>query len=124
MVSVLIPCFNEEKVIVASVTRILHSDWKRLEVLVLDDGSTDATAAKVREAFGDDPRVTLLSFENGGKARALNRGLEHASGEVVVALDADTLFPPDTMPAPGALVRRSEGSARWPATPSSATAST
>jgi cellulose synthase/poly-beta-1,6-N-acetylglucosamine synthase-like glycosyltransferase/peptidoglycan/xylan/chitin deacetylase (PgdA/CDA1 family) len=97
-VSVLIPCFNEEKVIVASVTRILHSDWKRLEVLILDDGSTDGTAAKVREAFAGDPRVTLLSFENGGKARALNRGLAQVSGEVVVALDADTLFPPDTIP--------------------------
>jgi cellulose synthase/poly-beta-1,6-N-acetylglucosamine synthase-like glycosyltransferase len=98
VVSVLIPCFNEEKVIVASVTRILHSDWKRLEVLVLDDGSGDATAAKVREAFGDDPRVELLTFENGGKARALNRGMVLAKGDVVVALDADTLFPPDTIP--------------------------
>jgi peptidoglycan-N-acetylglucosamine deacetylase len=98
LVSVLIPCFNEEKVIVASVARILHSNWRRLEVLVLDDGSSDATAARVREAFGDEPRVRLMSFENGGKARALNRGLAHASGDVVVALDADTLFPPDTLP--------------------------
>jgi cellulose synthase/poly-beta-1,6-N-acetylglucosamine synthase-like glycosyltransferase/spore germination protein YaaH/peptidoglycan/xylan/chitin deacetylase (PgdA/CDA1 family) len=98
MVSVLIPCFNEEKVIVASVARILHSNWNKLEVVVLDDGSTDATAERVREAFGDDPRVTLLQFENGGKARALNRGLTRATGEVVVALDADTLFPPDTLP--------------------------
>lgn len=98
MVSVLIPCFNEEKVIVASVARILHSNWKKLEVLVLDDGSADNTAQKVREAYGDEPRVTLLSFENGGKARALNRGLLQAKGEIVVALDADTLFPPDTIP--------------------------
>jgi cellulose synthase/poly-beta-1,6-N-acetylglucosamine synthase-like glycosyltransferase/spore germination protein YaaH/peptidoglycan/xylan/chitin deacetylase (PgdA/CDA1 family) len=98
LVSVLIPCFNEEKVIVASVARILHSHWKRLEVIVLDDGSSDGTAARVREAFGDEPRVTLLSFENGGKARALNRGLAKARGDVVVALDADTLFPPDTLP--------------------------
>ena len=97
-VSVLIPCFNEEKVIVASVTRILHSAWPRLEVVVLDDGSSDATVAKVREAFADEPRVTLLTFENGGKAKALNRGLEVVSGEIVVALDADTLFPPDTVP--------------------------
>jgi cellulose synthase/poly-beta-1,6-N-acetylglucosamine synthase-like glycosyltransferase/spore germination protein YaaH/peptidoglycan/xylan/chitin deacetylase (PgdA/CDA1 family) len=98
VVSVLIPCFNEEKVIVASVARVLHSNWTKLEVLVLDDGSTDATAAKVREAFADEPRVTLLSFENGGKARALNRGLAQVKGEIVVALDADTLFPPDTIP--------------------------
>jgi cellulose synthase/poly-beta-1,6-N-acetylglucosamine synthase-like glycosyltransferase len=97
LVSVLIPCFNEEKVIVASVARILHSNWTKLEVLVLDDGSTDATAAKVREAFADEPRVRLMTFANGGKARALNQGLANSSGEVIVALDADTLFPPDTV---------------------------
>ena len=98
LVSVLIPCFNEEKVIVASVERILSSHWTRLEVLVIDDGSTDGTAAAVRAAFGSEPRVSLLTFENGGKARALNRGMALAKGEIVVALDADTLFPPDTLP--------------------------
>lgn len=97
LVSVLIPCFNEEKVIAASVARILQSDWKNLEVLVLDDGSKDRTAQQVLEHFADDPRVTLLSFENGGKARAVNRGLAVARGEYVVALDADTLFPPETI---------------------------
>lgn len=97
LVSVLIPCFNEEKVIAASIARILESDWKNLEVLVLDDGSKDRTADEVRDHFADDPRVTLLSFENGGKARAVNRGLAVAKGEFVVALDADTLFPPETI---------------------------
>lgn len=96
-VSVLIPCFNEEKVVVASVERILGSDWPDLEVLVLDDGSTDGTAARVAEAFPDHPRVRLLTFPNGGKARALNRGLALASGEVIVALDADTQFAPDAV---------------------------
>ncbi|MBO9710146.1 MAG: glycosyltransferase [Caulobacter sp.] len=102
LVSVLIPCFNEEKVIAASVARILESDWKNIEVLVLDDGSKDNTAQEVRRAHGHDPRVTLLSFENAGKARAVNRGLAVARGEFVVALDADTLFPPKTI---GRLVR-------------------
>lgn len=97
LISVLIPCFNEEKVIEASVRRILASDWSNIEVLVLDDGSRDATSEIVRAAFADEPRVTLMTFENGGKARALNRGLVEASGEIVVALDADTLFPPDTL---------------------------
>jgi len=59
--------------------------------------SADATAAKVREAFAGEPRVTLMTFANGGKARALNRGLAVAQGEIIVALDADTLFPPDTV---------------------------
>ncbi|MBO9560467.1 MAG: glycosyltransferase [Caulobacter sp.] len=102
LVSVLIPCFNEEKVIAASVARILESEWKNIEVLVLDDGSKDNTADEVRRAHGNDPRVTLLSFENGGKARAVNRGLAVAKGDYVVALDADTLFPPKTI---GRLVR-------------------
>ena len=96
-VSVLIPCLNEERVVVASVERILRSDWPDLEVLVLDDGSTDGTAARVAEAFPDHPRVRLLTFTNGGKARALNRGLALASGEVIVALDADTQFAPDAV---------------------------
>jgi cellulose synthase/poly-beta-1,6-N-acetylglucosamine synthase-like glycosyltransferase len=98
-VSVLIPCFNEEKVIAASVRRILASAWPNLEVMVLDDGSSDDTAKVVAEAFAGEPRVRLRRFENGGKARALNRGLAEAKGEIIVALDADTLFPPDTIPA-------------------------
>ena len=97
LISVLIPCFNEEKVIESSVRRILASNWARLEVLVLDDGSSDHTAEVVRKAFAGEPRVTLMAFENGGKARALNRGLTKARGDVVVALDADTLFPSDTL---------------------------
>ena len=97
LISVLIPCFNEEKVIESSVRRILASNWAKIEILVLDDGSSDHTAEVVRKAFSDEPRVTLMSFENGGKARALNRGLAKAHGDVVVALDADTLFPSDTL---------------------------
>jgi cellulose synthase/poly-beta-1,6-N-acetylglucosamine synthase-like glycosyltransferase/peptidoglycan/xylan/chitin deacetylase (PgdA/CDA1 family)/spore germination protein YaaH len=97
LVSVLIPCFNEEKVIVSSTTRILESSWKNIEVLILDDGSSDGTAAEVERAFADDPRVRLLRFENGGKARALNRGLAATRGSVIVALDADTLFPKETI---------------------------
>ncbi|MBW8816522.1 MAG: glycosyltransferase [Caulobacterales bacterium] len=98
LISVLIPCFNEEKVIESSVRRILASEWKNLEILVLDDGSSDRTSEVVGKAFAGEPRVTLMTFENGGKARALNRGLAKASGDIVVALDADTLFPPDTLP--------------------------
>jgi cellulose synthase/poly-beta-1,6-N-acetylglucosamine synthase-like glycosyltransferase/peptidoglycan/xylan/chitin deacetylase (PgdA/CDA1 family)/spore germination protein YaaH len=102
LVSVLIPCFNEEKVIVSSAARILQSDWTNIEVLVLDDGSTDDTAGEVERAFGDDPRVRLMRFANGGKAEALNKGLAVAKGDIVVALDADTLFPAATI---GRLVR-------------------
>jgi GT2 family glycosyltransferase len=97
MVSVLIPCFNEEKVIVSSVRQILASHWRHLEVIVLDDGSKDRTAAEVEAAFAGHPQVRLLSFANGGKARALNRGLLEARGDIIVALDADTLFAPEAL---------------------------
>jgi cellulose synthase/poly-beta-1,6-N-acetylglucosamine synthase-like glycosyltransferase/spore germination protein YaaH/peptidoglycan/xylan/chitin deacetylase (PgdA/CDA1 family) len=97
LVSVLIPCFNEEKVIAASVARILESEWSRLEVIVLDDGSSDGTADEVERHFGAEPRVRLMRFPNGGKALALNRGLDQVTGDIVVALDADTLFPPTTI---------------------------
>ncbi len=97
-VTVLIPAFNEEKVIVATVERILASDYSSLDVLVIDDGSKDHTAYITRAHFKDEPRVKLISIPNGGKANALNVGLAHAEGEVIVALDADTQFEPTTIP--------------------------
>ena len=93
--------------IVASVNRILASNWPNLEILVLDDGSKDRTAERVEAAFGKNERVSLMRFPNGGKARALNRGLAEAKGEIVVALDADTQFPARDHRPPSSLVRRS-----------------
>jgi cellulose synthase/poly-beta-1,6-N-acetylglucosamine synthase-like glycosyltransferase/peptidoglycan/xylan/chitin deacetylase (PgdA/CDA1 family) len=95
--SVLIPAFNEAKVIVQSIRRILASDYPNLEVIVIDDGSTDGTSECVRQHFVDDLRVILLTVPNGGKAKALNRGLQRARGSVVVTLDADTHFQSDSI---------------------------
>ena len=96
-VSVLIPAFNEARVIEESVKRVLASECVRIEVIVIDDGSKDETSAIVARAFEGDERVQLLTLENGGKARALNKGLEIAKGDVIVALDADTQFEPMTI---------------------------
>jgi cellulose synthase/poly-beta-1,6-N-acetylglucosamine synthase-like glycosyltransferase/peptidoglycan/xylan/chitin deacetylase (PgdA/CDA1 family)/spore germination protein YaaH len=97
LVTVLIPAFNEERVIERAVRRVLASSEVRVEVIVIDDGSKDRTSAVVRETFADDPRVRLLTLDNGGKARALNRGLVLANADVVIALDADTQFEPTTI---------------------------
>ncbi len=102
LVSVLIPAFNEEKVIVSTVEGILASDYSNLEVIVIDDGSKDHTAYIVKSHFMRESRVGVISVPNGGKANALNIGLKNAHGEVVVALDADTHFNADTI---GRLVR-------------------
>ncbi|MEP9402946.1 glycosyltransferase [Sphingomonas silueang] len=96
-VSVIIPAYNEERVIAASVARVLASEYSDLQVIVADDGSKDATSAIVRAQFADDPRVLLLTLRNGGKAAALNHALTHATGEIVIALDADTQFEPLTI---------------------------
>jgi peptidoglycan-N-acetylglucosamine deacetylase len=96
-VSVLIPAYNEESVIERSIRHVLASENAQLEVIVIDDGSKDRTSEVVEQAFGDDPRVHLIKLENGGKARALNRGLAIAQSEIVIALDADTQFEPGTI---------------------------
>ena len=96
-VSVVIPAFNEEKVIATTIDRILASDHPDLTVIVVDDGSRDSTVDIVERTFGADSRVSLVRIANGGKANALNTGLAHARGEVIVALDADTQFASDTI---------------------------
>ncbi|WP_313802099.1 glycosyltransferase [Sphingobium sp.] len=96
-VSVIIPAYNEARVIESSIRRVLASDYPGLQLIVADDGSKDATSAIVAQAFADDPRVMLLTLRNGGKASALNRALAQAEGEIIIALDADTQFEPQTI---------------------------
>jgi cellulose synthase/poly-beta-1,6-N-acetylglucosamine synthase-like glycosyltransferase/peptidoglycan/xylan/chitin deacetylase (PgdA/CDA1 family) len=96
-VSVLIPAFNEAKVIADSIRQILASTHRKVSIIVIDDGSTDGTATVVRDGFAGDGRVKLITTQNGGKARAINLGLAHADGDIVVVLDADTQFEPQTI---------------------------
>jgi dolichyl-phosphate beta-glucosyltransferase len=97
MISVVVPAFNETDRIVPSLERILsylqqrHPDF---EILVVDDGSTDATAATVRERFAGQPRVNVLSYGiNRGKGYAVRHGMAHAEGELVLFSDADLSTP-------------------------------
>ena len=96
-VTVIVPAYTEERVIESSVKRILESTYPYLDVIVADDGSKDRTSAIVAAAFGTNPRVKLLTMVNGGKAKALNRALTEARGEIIVALDADTQFERETI---------------------------
>ena len=99
-VAVVIPAFNEEKVIERTVRAALHSDHPKLRVIVIDDGSADATLHVVQTAFAaeiGDGRVTVLTKPNSGKAEALNYGLEFVREEIFVGIDADTVIARDAI---------------------------
>lgn len=89
-VSVVIPAYNEGKVIEKTIHSILQSDYPDFEILVVDDGSTDHTASVIQKTFGHDFRVRLVSKTNGGKASAINQGFFKSNGEIIIILDADT----------------------------------
>ncbi len=107
-VSVVIAAYNEERVIARTVRSVLASDYPSdlLEVIMVDDGSRDGTFRAASEEIASEiasGRVVCLQKENGGKSSALNLGLTRAKGDVIVALDADTLFAAETV---GRLARR------------------
>jgi peptidoglycan/xylan/chitin deacetylase (PgdA/CDA1 family) len=93
-VAVLVPAYNEEKVIVGTVRTLLDADYHSLHVIVIDDGSTDRTLSTVRAAFAGNQRVTVLTKPNGGKASALNYGLQHVRQDIFFGIDADTQIDP------------------------------
>lgn len=97
--SIIIAAYNEEKVIAQTLRSLLASTYSKFEIIVVDDGSSDRTSDVVREQFGEEPRVRLFTKPNGGKAEALNFGLARATGDIIVALDADTIFPEQTIGA-------------------------
>lgn len=99
LVSVVVPAFNEHNVICRTIESLLASDYPKLEIIVVDDGSSDGTFQTAVEHFGDRSNVSILTKPNSGKADALNLGWRRAKGEIVVALDADTIFTPGTVSA-------------------------
>lgn len=98
LVSVVIAAYNEAKVIARTVDGVLASQWPELEVIVVDDGSSDGTADVLEAVYGGNERVQIVRQPNTGKAGALNHGMELAHGEIIVSLDADTVFGPETIP--------------------------
>lgn len=99
LVSVVVPAYNEEKVITRTIESILLSNYPKLEIIVVDDGSHDHTYETALAAAEGHSNIFVFRKENGGKAEALNFGWRKAKGEIIVALDADTIFAPQTIPA-------------------------
>ena len=93
--SVIVPAYNEAANIAATVRSLVASDYPRLEVIVVDDGSTDGTAAIVESLRLPD--VRLVRRPNAGKPAALNTGIRLARGDLLVLVDGDTVFEPDAI---------------------------
>ena len=100
-VAVLIPAYNEEKVIERTIRAALDSNYPNLRVIVIDDGSRDRTLEVARNAFKAEAaagRVIILGKRNSGKAEALNYGIEHiGDAEIFVGIDADTIIARDAI---------------------------
>ena len=86
----IIPAYNEEKVIKNTIESILRSDYSNYEIVVVDDGSTDNTVNMVNQYFKQHPKVRLIEKPNGGKPSAINEGSSEANGEIIIIFDADT----------------------------------
>ncbi|WP_160159745.1 bifunctional polysaccharide deacetylase/glycosyltransferase family 2 protein [Streptomyces sp. WAC05374] len=96
-VSAVVPAHNEEATIAACVRALLDGGCPDIDVVVVDDGSTDGTAAAARAVA--DPRVRVVTQPNRGKPAALNVGIAHAAHDIILMVDADTVI------APGAAAR-------------------
>jgi glycosyltransferase involved in cell wall biosynthesis len=97
LVSVMMPAYNAKRYISQAIESVLTQSYSRWELIVVNDGSTDATA-RIAASFGD-PRIHLIEQANGGEASARNTALRHMRGEFVAFLDADDEYLPHHLEA-------------------------
>lgn len=104
LVSVLVPAWNEEVGIIKTIQSVLKSTHKKIELIIINDGSTDSThqlitdfIKKYEKSKKSNATIKYLSLVNGGKAKALNEALKVVTGEFVVTVDADCFMDPDAI---------------------------
>lgn len=102
LVSVVISAYNEETVLANTVRSLLASHYRNIEIIIVDDGSKDDTGKVAKRLARRHKRVRAFIKQNGGKSSGLNYGIKRAKGDIIIGIDADTIFPPSTV---GRLVR-------------------
>lgn len=98
-VAIIVPCWNEQDTVDGTVRSLLAMDYPKdkLDIILVNDGSTDNTK-EVMDSYIDNPQITVIHKENGGKHTAINLGIEHAAdAEFVGCLDADSFVAPDAL---------------------------
>lgn len=93
LISVIIPCYNQGPFLAESISSVLDSDFADIEIIVVDDGSTDPETCRILEVL-DYPKTRLIRRINGGLAAARNSGIAEAKGQYILPLDADDRIGP------------------------------
>lgn len=96
-ISVILPAYNAEKLLSTAVKSVLEQTLADLELIIIDDGSTDGTAALCDSFAEQDARVKVVHKENGGVSEARNTGLKMAAGKKIAFIDADDSYMPETL---------------------------
>ena len=107
-VSLVIPCYNAEEYIERAIASVYAEEYPSVELIVVDDGSTDGSAEIVEQMITDEPHVRLIRQPNAGVSAARNRAIEMAQGEWVALLDGDDLWDPDYLKVVQQMIER------WP----------
>ena len=99
-VTIIIPAYNEEESIARTIKSALSLDYRRdkLEIIIVDDGSSDKTYEIAKKFVSKvNPMIKVLTKSNGGKGSALNLGIKHAKGDIIISMDADSFVKPDAL---------------------------
>ena len=105
LVSIITPIYNGERYVSETINSVLNQTYLKWEMIVVDDGSKDNSAAVVRQFADKDNRIQLLQQSNGGSASARNNGIKHANGQYIALLDADDLWEPNFLESQLALMK-------------------
>lgn len=95
MISVIVPIYNAERYLEACLDSLLSQSEKELQILLVDDGSTDGSLAIAKDYAAKDARIQVYHQSNAGQSAARNVGLQHAKGEFIAFVDADDAIEPD-----------------------------